>query len=194
MSSLNRIFGKKESRRRQFDPNQFSSAFEHFANASAWDESQCIVESTPLLLDPQADELLPQYAEAQSDPRVRQMVEEYGALLRRCREVGIPRAFAEKMLPPEALAQAEDAGIAPEQALEMARAAVQMPPELAKSWPKSWPSWRRAGLRFARRKTWSAPWPSGRSYVVGWRRSSRSSASQHDSLTWRGAPNCTGKH
>jgi tetratricopeptide (TPR) repeat protein len=44
--------------------------------------------------------------------------------------VGIPRAFAEKMLPPEVLAQAEAIGLTPERVLGIARMAAQMLPEL----------------------------------------------------------------
>ena len=96
MSFFNRLFGKKASQRQPFDPNQFLDAFQLFVNAGTWEESQRIVERNPLLLDPKADDLLSQLAATQSDLQTQQVVQEHGALLRRCREIGVPRAFAEK--------------------------------------------------------------------------------------------------
>ena len=96
MSVFNRLFGKKGPLRQPFDADQFLRAVVQFVNAGTWDESRRIVERTPLLLDPRADDLLRQVAAAQPDPQVRQAVEEHRALLRRCREVGSESAFAEK--------------------------------------------------------------------------------------------------
>ena len=102
-----------------------------FINARTWDDSQQIVEQHPELLSDQADALFGQLIAAaqasQVDGGAAEM-EEHRALLRRCREVGIPRAFAEKMLPPEGLAEAERLGLAPEEFLAAARAAQDMPP------------------------------------------------------------------
>ena len=106
---------------------------QNFIQADTWDDSRRIVEAHPELLSDEADALLGQLvqaAQAQGDEDARRILEEHRALLRRCREAGIARAFAEKMLPPEVLAQAEEAGLSPEQALEMTRLAAQMPPEL----------------------------------------------------------------
>ncbi len=89
-------FLKKEPQHQSFDAHQFMQTFEQFINAKTWGESLRIVERTSLLLDPQADDLLRQLAVAQSDPRARQAVEAHHTLLRRCREVGIDQAFAEK--------------------------------------------------------------------------------------------------
>ena len=104
-----------------------------FIQAETWGESRRILEAHPELLSDEADALLGELitaAQAQGDEDARRVFEEHRALLRRCREVGIEQAFAEKMLPPEALAQAEALGLTPEQAVEMARLASQMPLEL----------------------------------------------------------------
>ena len=106
---------------------------DQFVRARSWDESRRIVEQHPELLGNETDALLGQLIEAaeqQGDNNARRIFVEHRDLLRRCREAGVSRAFAEKMLPPEALAQAEAAGITPEQALEMARSVEEMPPEL----------------------------------------------------------------
>jgi hypothetical protein len=101
---------------------------EEFIGARTWDESRRILEAHPELLTDEADALLGQWiAAAQAQGRI---LEEHRVLLRRCREVGIPRAFAEKMLPPEVLAEAETIGLTPEQVLEIARMAAQMLSEL----------------------------------------------------------------
>ena len=97
MSFFNRLFGKKEPQRQAFDADQFLQVFQQFVNANTWDESQRIVEQNPLLLHADADDLLRKLAATQPDPQARQGVDEHRALLGRCREAGIPRAFAEKM-------------------------------------------------------------------------------------------------
>ncbi len=106
---------------------------EQFIRAETWDASQRIVQQHPELLGDEAGRLLDTLiasARMQGDDRAVQMFEEHRALLRRCREAGVARAFAEKMLPIEALAQAEAAGLTPEQVIEMQQAAAQMPPDL----------------------------------------------------------------
>ena len=130
MGFLDRLFGRRP---RRPDPRQLLETIFAFIQAETWAESRRIVEAHPELLSDEADGLLGQLADAaraQGDENARRVFDEHRALLRRCREVGVERAFAEKMLPPEALAQAEAAGLTPEQALEAARAAAQMPPEL----------------------------------------------------------------
>ena len=101
-----------------------------FVGASTWEESQRIVEEHPELLSDETAALFDELIETQADENAARVLAEHRDLLRRCREAGIPRAFAEKMLPPEVLARAEAAGMSPEEALEMARAAEEMPPEL----------------------------------------------------------------
>ncbi|MFZ1594463.1 MAG: CpXC domain-containing protein, partial [Anaerolineae bacterium] len=104
-----------------------------FINARTWDDSQQIVEQHPELLSDKADVLFGQLIAATQASQVdggAAELEEHRDLLRRCREVGIPRAFAEKVLPPEALAEAERLGLAPEEFLAAARAAQDMPPAL----------------------------------------------------------------
>ena len=106
---------------------------QQFIEAETWDESRRIVEEHPELLSDEADELLGQMvdaAQAQGDENARRVFEQHRALLRRCRGVGVERAFAEKVLPPEVLEQAAALGLTPEQVLEMARLAAEMPPEL----------------------------------------------------------------
>ncbi len=104
-----------------------------FINARTWAESRRIVEQHPELLGDDADALLGgllDTARGQGDEDAARVLEEHRALLRRCREAGIPRAFAEKMLSPEALAAAEAAGLTPEQALEIVHLVAEMPSEL----------------------------------------------------------------
>jgi tetratricopeptide (TPR) repeat protein len=108
-------------------PEPLRAALAEFVLARTWDASQRIVEDHPELLSDEADALLGQMIE-QVGAQHAVPLQQHRDLLRRCREVGIPRAFAEKMLPPEALAAAEAAGLTPEQALAMARAARGGPP------------------------------------------------------------------
>jgi hypothetical protein len=71
---------------------------EEFIGARTWDESRRILEAHPELLTDEADALLGQWiaaAQAQGDEEARRILEEHRVLLRRCREVGIERAFAE---------------------------------------------------------------------------------------------------
>ena len=104
------------------------------------DESQRIVEAHPELLSDTTDWLLGQWVEAakaEHDADSARMLEVHRALLRRCREAGIARAFAEQMLPPEALAEAERLGLTPEEFLAQVRTTRQsgstgfdIPPEV----------------------------------------------------------------
>ncbi|HXF86237.1 MAG TPA: CHAT domain-containing protein [Anaerolineales bacterium] len=123
-----------ESAARQFaEAAPLLQTLQEFIQADTWAESQRIVKAHPELLEARTDILLEQLIQAargQGDENAVRLLEEHRALLRRCREVGIARAFAEKMLPSRALAAAEAAGLTPEQALEMARQAAQLPPEL----------------------------------------------------------------
>ena len=66
-----------------------------FIQAETWEESRRILESHPELLTDEADAVLGQLVQAQEDEDARHFLEELRALLRRCREVGIERAFAE---------------------------------------------------------------------------------------------------
>ena len=68
------------------------------------------MEENPALLSEEADALIGRLIEgarAQGDENAVRVLEEHRALLARCREAGIPGAFAEKMLGPEGVAQAE---------------------------------------------------------------------------------------
>ena len=115
------------------DPLALAQALQDFIQAPTWDESRRVLEEHPELLTDEADSLLTQLANAaraQGDEDAVRLFEEHRALLRRSRQVGVAQAFAEKMLPPEALAAAEQAGLSPQQALEMARMLAQLPPEV----------------------------------------------------------------
>lgn len=103
---------------------------QEFISADTWAESQRIVEQHPELLSDRTDTLLGQLADAahtQGDENAVRILAEHRALLRRCREAGTSRAFAEKMLPPDVLKQAAAQGLTPEQALEIARRPVGSP-------------------------------------------------------------------
>lgn len=76
------------------------NALEKFLRADSWLESYRVVLEEPELLSDEADDLLgEQIAEAQArnDQGFLELFEEHRALLRRCREVGVEEAFAEKM-------------------------------------------------------------------------------------------------
>ena len=104
-------------------------ALDAFLSARTWLDSYREVQAHPELLSDEALALLEQRiaaARAAGNSRAVAFFEEHLALLRRCREVGIPRAFAAKMLPPETLAQAEAAGLTPAQAIEAAAQAMDI--------------------------------------------------------------------
>ncbi|WP_299286865.1 tetratricopeptide repeat protein, partial [Thermoflexus sp.] len=84
------------------DPEPLLQAILAFVRARTWSESRRVVEERPELLSDAADALLGLLIAAQEDADVRRYLEEHRALLRRCREVGVERAFREKM---EALAR-----------------------------------------------------------------------------------------
>jgi CHAT domain-containing protein len=87
-------------------------ALDAFLSARTWLDSYREVQAHPELLSDEALSLLEQgiaAARAANNPRAVAFFEEHLALLRRCREIGIPRAFAAKMLPLETLAQAIEA-------------------------------------------------------------------------------------
>jgi hypothetical protein len=74
-------------------------AVQEFVEARTWAESRRVVEGHPELLTSEADGLLGRLvgtARAQGDENGVHVFEEHRALLRRCREVGIERAFAEE--------------------------------------------------------------------------------------------------
>jgi hypothetical protein len=79
-------------------------ALQQFIQADTRSESQHIVGRHPELLSDQADAVLEQMiaaAQEQGDENAVRLLEEHRALLRRCQEVGVGQAFAEKMLPPD---------------------------------------------------------------------------------------------
>jgi tetratricopeptide (TPR) repeat protein len=78
------------------DPEQLLQTIATFIQAESWNESQRILEQYPELLTDEANALLSQLADTQETEGARQTVETHRALLRRCREVGVERAFAER--------------------------------------------------------------------------------------------------
>lgn len=65
-------------------------------DADSWEAAQLMVEQHPELLSDHADEILDQLSRQTKDVDASCVYEEYRVLLRRCREVGIETAFAEK--------------------------------------------------------------------------------------------------
>jgi CHAT domain-containing protein len=70
-----------------------------FITAETWAESKRIVEENSELLTEEADSLLGLLISMWEDEDAIRILKEHRELLRRCREVGIERAFAEKMRP-----------------------------------------------------------------------------------------------
>ncbi|MBK9231280.1 MAG: hypothetical protein IPO15_10565 [Anaerolineae bacterium] len=104
-----------------------------FIKTDTWDASRRVVDTHPELLTPAAVQLFDQLIEdarSRGDDNAVRVFDEHRALLARCREAGIARAFAEKILGPEGLGRAEANGLTPERAVEMARTAREMPPAL----------------------------------------------------------------
>ncbi|MBK8798188.1 MAG: hypothetical protein IPM07_18500 [Anaerolineales bacterium] len=103
-----------------------------FLDAETWDESQRLVEAYPELLSDEADALFAAALdENAANPDAMQLLTTHRDLLRRCRDAGIARAFAEQMLGADGLAAAARQGLAPEAFLAQMRAAQpQMPPAL----------------------------------------------------------------
>ena len=74
-------------------------ALQEFVQADTWSASQRVVEEHPELLAAEAEALLERLTEAahaQAAERAVLALGEYQALLRRCREVGVEQAFAER--------------------------------------------------------------------------------------------------
>ena len=78
------------------DLEHLLTLLQQFLQAPTWPDSRHIVETHPELLTDDADALLGQLREAQETEDVRQTIQDHSALLRRCREVGVDAAFAEK--------------------------------------------------------------------------------------------------
>jgi CHAT domain-containing protein/tetratricopeptide (TPR) repeat protein len=112
------------------DRQQLANTLLSFLNAPTWDETQEIVEEHPELLGEEAQILLGEIEAGQADAEAVRVVQEGMELLRRCRNVGIPRAFSEKLLSTEALADSARLGVTPEEFLAVVRAAGKIPPEL----------------------------------------------------------------
>ena len=130
MGFLNKLFGR---RRPAPTPEALPQTILTFIQAETWDESRHILDAHPELLSDETDDLLGQLvdaARAQGDENAVRIFDQRRALLRRCREVGVRQAFAERVLPPDVLEEAAAAGLTPEEALEAARQAAQMPPQL----------------------------------------------------------------
>jgi len=66
-----------------------------FIQVQAWGEKKSLLEAFPDLLSAEADALLEELAAALQEEGARRLIEQHGALLARCREVGIEAAFAD---------------------------------------------------------------------------------------------------
>jgi hypothetical protein len=89
MNVFKRLFGKPEL--------EFVT-MPAFIQADTWDKMRSILEKHPEMLGEEADALITrviQGAARHGDRRAQRFLEERRALLRRCRAVGIPQAFAE---------------------------------------------------------------------------------------------------
>ena len=78
---------------------QFLQTLKAFTTAYSFAEARRILEAHPELLSDEADTMLGeliQFTRRQGDNRVVRLFEERRALLRRCREVGVTQAFAER--------------------------------------------------------------------------------------------------
>ena len=82
--------------------------------APTWDESRTILDTHPELTDESAIAFLEEIEPLQTDPRIGVAIGENLGFLRRCREAGVARAHAERVLSAEHLAEAAYAGIPPE--------------------------------------------------------------------------------
>jgi len=111
------------------DPEQLAYTLMSLLNAATWDDAQRIVEQHPELLREAAEAMLGVMEAAQSAEAVR-VLRQHRELLRHCRELGISRAFAEKLLTAESLAEAARQGVTPEELLAQLRAAEQKAPGL----------------------------------------------------------------
>jgi len=90
------ISGEGEAAEVGDEADALLSLIQAFINARTWNESRRIVEQNPALLTGDTDARLGELIEAQDNGNAVRVLEEHRALLRRCREAGIPRAFAEK--------------------------------------------------------------------------------------------------
>jgi len=119
-----------KSTRSAHDQRQLALTLRYFLDLRRWEEKQQIVEQHPELLEPQAEVLLEGLKDAQESAEAIQLVQEHQKLLQRCRDAGIPRAFAEKQLSTEGIAEAARRGLQPEEFLAQLRAVQEKPPEL----------------------------------------------------------------
>jgi len=86
-------------------------------NPKNWDDCQQIVEQHPELLAEASDSRLQDMEATEGSVGNLEVLREYRALLRRCRDVGILRAFAEKRLNTQGQGEAARRGLAPEEFL-----------------------------------------------------------------------------
>ncbi|MCS7055384.1 MAG: hypothetical protein NZM18_04320 [Thermoflexales bacterium] len=87
-----------------FEGARLFQTMQEFLQAETWAESQRILEQHPELLEERAEALLERLIRAariHGHENAAKLLDEHRAILRRCREIGILRAFAEKMRSPE---------------------------------------------------------------------------------------------
>ncbi|MBE7533681.1 MAG: tetratricopeptide repeat protein [Ardenticatenaceae bacterium] len=99
------------------------AAIQQFIQADTWMESYRFVQAHPELLADESLTLLETLvngAQQAGDDNARRVIAEHLALLRRCREVGVTEAFAEKLETTVAQLEAASSQIVPEQAQALA--------------------------------------------------------------------------
>jgi hypothetical protein len=98
-------YGKLEQQAaKALEPAPLAQVLFEFIQAGTWDESRRIVEAHPELLTDEADALLGKLldsAQQRNDESALRLSEEHHTLLRRCCEVGVQEAFAEKTRRPD---------------------------------------------------------------------------------------------
>jgi len=88
--------GRRPRRRRKLSPQELLQVIQQYVQCNTWYWSRRTLEEYPELLTEEAEELFDRLIEAQTDKSVRRYLEEHRKTLRRCREVGIEEAFAER--------------------------------------------------------------------------------------------------
>ena len=87
---------RRPRRRRKLSPQELLQVLQRFVQCNTWYWSRRTLEEYPELLTDEADEMMERFVEAQTDGGVRCYLQEHRRMLRRCREVGVEEAFAER--------------------------------------------------------------------------------------------------
>jgi tetratricopeptide (TPR) repeat protein len=87
-------FSRRRARPR--DPQSIITTIQEFLATQTSPDLRRVLEQHPELLSDETDDILESLAHGLEKPQAQRVVEEHRALLRRCREVGIERAFAKE--------------------------------------------------------------------------------------------------